>query len=153
VNVPFLSALITRVDTDTWDVACVDSGDASGSAAAYSMGFTYAHSGSTGSLTGGTLTVPSGGDVQLISLRLHLAASTRDGSTYTLVLPASATNGAGANTSDDDVFLPFQMVRSDADSLGALSATLSKNVSGSFSTFQVGALPSSTIGLFILWQF
>jgi len=153
LNVDPVQSLITRVDTNSFDLTTVDSGPTSGLEGAYSLGFTFSQTGAPDEVTGGTLSAPAGGDVQLISLRIHLAASTRAGTTYDLVLPASALNGAGGDTSDDDLFLPFLSVRSDADALGAIGATLSKNVGASFNTFEVGALPAITTGLFLLWQF
>ena len=153
LNADFVSGIVTRTDADTFDIPCVDSGPTEGTGGAYALGFTFVHAGDPGAITGGTLVAPAGGDVQLISLRQHLAAAERLGITYTLVLPASATNGAGANTGNDDLYIPFLSARQDSDGMGAIGATLAKNVGGSFHSFQVGALPPSTIGLFLSWQF
>jgi hypothetical protein len=153
VNVDHLSALITRVDADTFDVTTTDTGAASGASGAYSCGFMFDHSDIPGDIVGGTLSAPSGADVQLMALRIRLGAGSRDGTTYDLILPASAFNGAGENTTDDDVFVPTLTVRRDDDSLAAVGAVLSKNVLGSMNTFRVSALPSNTIGLYLLWQF
>jgi hypothetical protein len=105
---------------------------------AYSLGFTYAHSGSP--KTGGVLSAPSGdhADAQLLTLRVRTGS--RNGITYNVVVPASAVNGAGANTNLSDCFVPNYNVRTDSDSLSAVGATLQTNIGGSYSTFQIGAL-------------
>jgi hypothetical protein len=153
VNIDPCYGQITRVDTDTFDLPTGATGATGGAQAAYSLGFSFAHIGDVDAITGGTLAAPAGGDVQLLSLRVHLAAGVRSGSTYDLVLPASSVNGSGGDTSNADIFLPTQTVRNDTDGLGALGATLSKNVGASYNTLEVGALPATTTGLFILWQF
>jgi hypothetical protein len=153
VNIDPCYGQISRVDPNTFDIPTGATGATGGSGGAYSLGFRFAHSGAPDAITGGALGAPAGGDAQLLALRLHLAAGTRAGSTYDLDLPASETNGAGGNTSNADLFLPTQTVRTDADGLGALGATLAKNVDGSYNTLEVGALPPTTTGIFILWQF
>jgi hypothetical protein len=52
-----------------------------------------------------TLSAPSGGDVQLLSY--YHSTGSRSGTAYSLTLPSSATNGAGANTSAINSFFPI----------------------------------------------
>jgi hypothetical protein len=152
-NEDYLVATVATVAPESWTVACNDIGATSGSAGQYSLGFNFAHIGAVGSITGGTLSAPAGENVQLISLRIHIAANTRATTTYNITLPQSATNGAGANTSNADIYFPTYMVRQDADSLAAVSATLLKNISGSYNTFQLGALSTVPVGLYLGLQF
>lgn len=152
-NVDYQVALITSVTANTFDITCTDTGATSGSSGAYMLGFTYAHNAGAGSITSGTLTAPSGGDVQLVSLRIHLGANTRSATTYNLVLPSSSINGAGSDTSMDDIYIPVQNVRQDNATLTAVGATIATNISGSYSTFQYAALPVVATGIHILMSF
>lgn len=150
----YLVATITSVGTvDSYTVTCLDSGSLSGTAGAYSCGFTFAHDAAQGSISKGTLTAPANCDVQLLSLRIHLKANTRAATNYTVVVPASSINGAGTNTSNDTVFIPVQQVRFDTDPLTAVGNTISMNILGSYSTFQFAALPALTTGILIAMQF
>lgn len=153
-NENYLNALVASVvDADHFTVACNDVGATSGSAGAYTLGFTYAHAGATGSITGGTLSAPANADVQLISLRVHLAANTRAATTYNLVVPASSINGAGGDTSMDDIYIPNQQVRQDSATLAAVGNTIATNISGSYATFQFAALPAIATGMHMLLSF
>jgi len=93
------SGIISNVTANTFDVTTTNTGAASGSAAAYSLGFTSTSVVSTSS----TITAPSGGDVQLISFMVNDTLA----GTYTLTLPTSSTNGAGANSSIYDAYPPL----------------------------------------------
>jgi hypothetical protein len=105
-NVFYLNALITAVTTDTFTVTCADTGETSGSAGAYLMGFTYAHNSQTaGSIAGGTLTAPVGGDCVLLSLHFNLGANQRSATSYYFYVPASSINGAGENTTLDNSYM------------------------------------------------
>lgn len=152
-NVPFQIANITAVTADSYTVTCENVGALNGSAAAYSMGFNYAHNGAAGSITGGTLQAPGNTDVQLLSFRMHLAANTRAGNTYNLTVPKGTLNGVGLDTNMDDVYLPFQQVRQDGSTLSAVGNTIATNIGGDFGTFQFAALPAVTTGLQIMASF
>jgi hypothetical protein len=151
-NINYQTSTITNVTTNTWTLASAG-GSASGSAASYMLGFGFSFVGTTGSITGGTLVAPVGGDVQLLSLRIHLAANTRGSTTFNLVVPAGSINGAGGDTSMDDVYIPVQQVRQDGAGLTSVGNTIATNVSGSYATFQFGALSAVAIGLHFLCQF
>lgn len=157
VNVSFLNAVITATTTDTFTVTCADSGATSGSAASYGLGFNYNHNAGAGSITSGSVVPPSGAfanDVQLISLRIHLAANTRTGTTYSVITHATMLNGLpGGSTGMDDVFIPLQQIRQDGANLTAVGNTIGTNISGSYMTFQFGALPAVTTGIHILVSF
>jgi hypothetical protein len=152
-NVDSQVALITAATTNTFSITCTDTGATSGAAGAYMMGFTFAHNGAAGSISGGTLSAPVVGDLQLISLRMRLASSTRAGLTYNLVVPASSTNGAGGNTSNDDVYIPSPNIRNALPSLTAVSSTIAGAVSGSYNTYQLGALGQTANEINILLTF
>lgn len=152
-NVPFQIANITAVTADSYTVTCENVGALNGNAAAYSMGFNYAHNGAAGSITGGTLLAPGNTDVQLLSFRMHLAANTRAGNTYNLTVPKGTLNGVGLDTNMDDVYLPFQQVRQDDSNLSAVGNTIATNIGGDFGTFQFAALPAVTTGLQIMASF
>jgi len=145
--------LITTVTTDTFTLPCADIGGLSGSAAAYSCGFKYAHNTNLFNITEGTLTAPANADVQLLSIRIRLKANTRAALTYSVNLPSSVTNGAGLDTNMDTMYLPFQQVRQDSDSLTAVGNTYTTNVSGRYSSFRFSALPAITTGLIFMIQF
>jgi hypothetical protein len=152
-NVDYQVAVITSYDADTFTVACSPIGNLSGSDGAYSMGFNFAHNAGAGSINGGTLSAPSGGDAQLMSIRIHLAVGTRTGTIYALTVPKGNVNGVGPDTGMDDIIIPNQAVRQDGNSLVVVASTIVTNTAGDFGTFQWGALPASTTGIHILANF
>ena len=131
----FESTVINTVTTNSFTVSIASPATASGVSGAYSLGFTY-----TTFAGGGTLNAPAGdhADCQLISMRIRTGS--RPGTTYDLIVPPSAINGAGNNTSLADCYIPDFNVRFDADNLTAIGATMVTNISGSYSTFQFGNL-------------
>jgi hypothetical protein len=149
INVGYLSTLITAAATNSFTVNVPNSGALSGSYARYSLGFTYAHDISG---TGGTLSAPTGGEVQILSMRIRTGE--RAGTTYDVIVPASVTNGAGQNTNLADVYIPNFSVRADSDTLAAIAGTIAVNqASLGYSTFRIGNLGASTLSRFILLQF
>ena len=150
-NQDYLSATIDSTTANAFIVTTADTGDSVGVEGVYSLGFTYAHSGSPAS--GGTLYAPSGNpaDVQLLSMRIRTGA--RTGTTYDVVLPASAVNGAGANTSLADCYIPDFSVRYDSDSLNAVASTVSTNIGSSYSTFEFDNLGLGSLSRFIILHF
>lgn len=153
-NLNYQVSLITAVsDVDHFTIGTTDIGATSGSMAAYLLGLTFSNNNGAGSITAGTVVAPAGGDVQLLSLRIHLAANTRSGTTYSLAVPTGLFNGTGGDTSMDDVFVPIQQVRQDGATLSAVGNTIATNILGSYSTFQFAALPASTTGIHILMSF
>ncbi len=154
-NISYQTALITSVTSDTFSIVSLDSGDATGSLANYSMGFTYVHNSTTqGSLTFGALASPANEELQVISMRIHLAGGSRSSSTYAVTFPASAINGAGADTSQSTVYIPMFNVRQDSDALVGIAATMIMNpASSGYNRFQFGALGAVGTGVYILLQF
>ena len=155
INVDYLCVTIDSVSTDTFTVTCANSGANSGTAANYSMGFTYAHNAGSGSITNGTLSAPAGTEnVQLISMRVRLSANVRQTNTYDIIVPASATNGAGVDASASTVYLPMHTVKQDTDNLTATTGTIAMNPSsGGYNRFQIAALPTAATGIYLLFQF
>lgn len=144
---------VTTIDSTTSNSFSVmtTATDASlGNGACYSMGFTFTHTGNPA--TGGIVSAPTGdhSDCQLLSMRIRTGI--RVGTTYDLVVPASSINGAGQNTSLSDIYIPDFNVRSDADILVGVGATMTTNIIGSYSTFQFGAL-GNTLSRFIVAHF
>jgi hypothetical protein len=157
--------VIVRNTNQDYQVASIDSTTANsfsitttatdgtiGDYGAYSLGFTYAHD-SSPIAGGGSLYAPMGdhSDCQIMSLRIR--TGTRLGSTYNLVVPSSAVNGAGANTDLSDCYLPDFNVRNDAASFAAVAATVSTNIGGSYSTFQFGNLGAASLSRIIVLHF
>jgi hypothetical protein len=83
---------------------------------------------------------------------MRIRTGVRVGTTYDLVVPASAVNGAGQNSSLGDCFVPDFNIRSDSDFLVGVGATMTTNILGSYSTFQFGAL-GNTLSRFIVVHF
>jgi hypothetical protein len=138
-NMDYQVALIDSIATNSFTVTTTNTGGTSGIVGAYSLGFTFSHDGSP--KTGGTLSAPTGtiADCQLISMRIRTGS--RSSTTYDLVVPASAVNGAGDNTALSNCYVPDFNIRADSDSLSAIAATMVVNNGGSgYATFQFGAL-------------
>lgn len=153
-NEDYICSNLTIIDSDYFKVSCSNDGGTSGISANYSMGFNYSHNSDVASLTSGTLTAPSNENVQLISMRIHLAGNTRSSTTYDLVLPPSALNGAGANLSPGTVYIPMYNVRQDSDTLAGIAATIAMNpASAGYNRFQFSAIGSTSVGIFIMLQF
>jgi hypothetical protein len=147
-NMDYQACLIATVSTNSFTVTTTDTGDPSGTAGAYSLGFTYVQTSS-----GGTLSSPTGdhADVQLLSLRIR--TGTRAGTTYDLALPTSAVNGTGADSSLADCYIPDYLVRNDSDTLTAIAGTMTVNNSAAgYNVFRFGNL-GSTASRFILLHF
>jgi hypothetical protein len=142
--------LITAVTTNTFDVTVANSGSFGGTTARYTLGFNYTHLGSPA--TGGQLTAPTNGEVQLLSMKVR--TGTRSGSTYDVFVPASITNGAGANTNLGNSYIPSFSVRDDSTTLAAIAGTIAvNNLGAGYSTFTFGNLGSGSLSRFIILQF
>lgn len=153
-NVLVQNQLVTFVTTDTYDVACDDTGPTSGSNGKYTCGFKYAHNSEVpGAVTGGTLSVPANADIQLLSMRIHVKANSRPSTIYDVTVPVNAYSPVGADTSNDTVYIPIVSIRSDADNLTVVGNTIALNSSGSYATFRLGALGAVTQGQLMALQF
>jgi hypothetical protein len=97
-NADNFNGTITYIDANSFSVTTANNGAFSGSAAAYSLGFTSSSVTSTGS----TIVAPSGGDVQLMSMLISDSMS----GTYTLTTPQSSVNGAGQNDTIYNSYAP-----------------------------------------------
>jgi hypothetical protein len=137
VNVDNEYCLIMGVTQDTFsfDVSS-SSGTSSGSDSAYSLGFTT----SSVDASGSTLVAPTNGDLQLLSA--YIASGNRAGTTYALTLPTSSTNGAGANTSVNNMFFPI--IRAQSLTTGTVAnATFTMSTSSPYNVMTIGGLPST----------
>lgn len=153
-NIAVINALIVNITADSYDVACQDIGNVNGSNGSYTCGFTFSHNSEVpGSLTGGVLSAPANCDIQLHSMRIHTKANSRAGSTYDLTVPTSVFNPAGADTSNDDVYVPLTQIRADADTMTVVGNTIAMNQTGSYTTFRLGALGNVAAGQLTLLQF
>jgi hypothetical protein len=98
--------------------------------------------------------MPANCDIQLLSMRVHVKANSRPGSTYDLTVPTGALHPAGINTSNDEVYVPLMQIRGDSDTMTAVGNTLAMNQGGAgYSTFRIGALGAVTAGQLYLIQF
>jgi hypothetical protein len=152
-NASYIPNLITAVTTDTFTVTTTDTGDLSGTAAAYGMGFTYSLVGAVGAITACIVSAPANWDVVLLSIRVHLAANSRAGTTFQITVPKGFINGAGPHTSMDDLTIPHQNVRQDNNNLQAVGATIGTFVNGDYATYQFAALGLVAIGIHIIMIF
>ena len=148
-NLEYQTAFITQITTNSFTINTSDSGYTSGPFCSYSLGFTYTHIAVP--KYGGTLSAPTGdhADCQLLSLQIRTGS--RQGTTYDVIVPTSITNGCGTNTDLTNCFIPLCAVRTDADSLTSIGATLDTNIAGSYSTFRIGNL--GTLSRFITLRF
>jgi len=146
-------SLITSVSTDSYTVDCNDVGATEGTLGAYSCGFTYAHDAAQGTIAYGTLSMPSGVDTNLMSLRVHLKANSRAATNYVVHLPKDAIAGLGAGNDNDSCYIPNQQIRQDADTLIAVANTIATNINGSYASFRLAALPALAAGIIIALQF
>ena len=133
-NADNFNGTITVVDANTFTLTTANSGGTSGSEAAYSLGFTVG----TPTAASLTITAPTGGDVQLLSV-LFATGARGGGTTLAITTPQSATNGAGANTTGQNSFYPI--IRVQTISTGAIQgATMTLNTSAPFNVFNLAAM-------------
>lgn len=145
-NVEYQSTLVTAITVDSFSVSTTNTGFTQGSAASYSHGFNFAHTGLP--KTGGVLTVTTE-DVKLLSIRIRTGV--RSSTTYDLQVPASALNDV--STSMGTSFIPMLSVRQDSDNLSATAATISVNNLGNYSSFQVANLGNPAASRIIVLMF
>lgn len=146
-------SLITAVTSDTFTVDCTDEGATSGTAGAYSMGFTFAYTGAPSAITGGVITAPANWDCVLVSIRMHMQANSRSGNTFALTVPKGNVNGAGIHTSLDNMTVPIASVRQDVPGMTAVGSTLLSQTNGDFGIYTLGALPAVTSGIHAIVTF
>jgi hypothetical protein len=142
-NQDYLVATVANVAPDSFTTTCVNTGAISGTAGFYTLGFTFAHTGTAPAITGGILTAPIGGNVILLSMRIYLAANTRATTTYNLTVPPGSTNGAGGDTGNDDLNMPILTARLPAG-LNAAQSSQGPilNLGANFNIFNFTALPA-----------
>jgi hypothetical protein len=149
-NLDYQAVTIDTTTANSFNITTTNTGASSGSGA-YSMGFTFGDIGFP--KTGGQVFAPTGDhpDCQLLAMRIRTGP--RASTVYDLVVPASAINGAGNNTSLADSFIPDFNVRTDIDNLPAVAATIATNISGSYSTFEFGNLGLGSLSRIITVHF
>jgi hypothetical protein len=137
VNIDNEYCIISNASTNTFDITVSSSsGASSGSAAAYSLGFTV----SSVTAAGATIVAPSGGDVQLMSY--YHATGSRSGTTYALTTPISATNGGGANSAANNAYFPIIRVQ-DVVSGTIVGASMTLATASNYHVFNLGSLGAS----------
>jgi collagen type VII alpha len=139
-NADNFSGLISNATTNNFDVTTVNSGASSGSAAAYSLGF-YQSAATSSALT---IIAPANADCQLLAVLY--ATGARSGTTLTVTVPQSATNGSGLNTTGSNAFFPLFQCRT--ISTGAIQgASVTLNTSSNFNVYNFIALNSTNSNL------
>ena len=132
-NADNFSGTITVINVNSFSLTTVNSGAASGSSAAYSLGFTA----STATAAALTIAAPGGGDCQLLSLLY--ATGARSGQTLAVTVPASATNGAGANSTNQNSFYPIVRVQQISNGQ-VIGASLTLNTVSNFNVFNFASM-------------
>jgi len=139
-NADNFNGTITVVDANTFTLTTANSGGTSGTEAAYSLGFTVG----TPTAASLTITAPSGGDVQLLSVLF--ATGARSGQTLAITVPTSSTNGAGANTTTQNSFYPI--IRVQIISNGQIQgATMTLNTASNFNVFNLASMNATLSNL------
>lgn len=153
-NVSYQDGLVTAVvDANNFQITCANTGGATGTGAAYSMGFTFAFIGGPTAITGSQIIAPANWDCVLLACRIHMAASTRGATTHNVTVPKGNINGVGPQTGNDAISIPNQAVRQDGNTLSAVGATIAVNLSGDYGIYQFAALPAALTGIHILMNF
>jgi hypothetical protein len=130
---------VTIIDGNSFTVTTANTGGSSGTAAAYSLGFTVG----TPTAAALTITAPSGGDVQLLSVLFN--TGTRLGTTLAVTVPQSATNGAGANTTFQNQFFPIFRVQQSTGTV--LGVAMNVNTSSNFNVFNLTSMSATNTNL------
>jgi hypothetical protein len=136
-NADNFNATVTVINVNSFSVTTAGSGGTSGNEAAYSLGFTV------GTPTAAALTIsaPSGGDVQLLSVLF--ATGARTGVNLDVTVPQSAINGSGLDTTTQNAFFPVISVKATAGG-GPVNASLSlypnANGGSNYNVFRIGTL-------------
>jgi hypothetical protein len=155
-NVAAFNSYITAVDANTFTVNCPDSGATTGTTGSYTTGLRFAHNSSTpGSITSGTVYLPSNGElVELLAIRIYFASNTRQTTTYNFTIP-NLTVGLSANTGFNDWYMPVDKVRAASTSSPSVVASTLASIatSGDWNTFQLGALGLAANPIIIQLQF
>ena len=125
---------ITVIDPDTFTCTVTAAGPTSGTEGA------YVPVAKATSVTDDTATIssPNSGNIQIISMKL--ITGTKSGSTFTLTMPSSISNGAGTNDSKTSQNPPQVACWNLSNGSFNPSATLLINTSSNFNQFQVGAI-------------
>jgi len=152
-NVDMVNGAVISSTPDTFTLSTPNSGDPAGSAAVYTVGFSYVHIGSP--KTGGSLFLPSGNNTDLILTSMRIRTGTRAGTVYDLTVPVSNFNTDGQNTYLGDTYVPNYSIRQDVDFLPAIGATISTGSSagGSYTTFRFANLGLGNQSRYIILDF
>jgi hypothetical protein len=138
-NADNFSGIITVINTNSFSLTTVNSGSTSGSSAAYSLGFTMA---ATPSSSASTIVAPALADCQLLGCQITTGTRT-SGAGYSLTVPASATNGAGADSASTNVYFPIIRTQN-LNGGGIVNSTMSINTATNFNVFTLAGFPGTT---------
>ena len=136
----YLYTLIANVTTDSFDYASATSGNINGTDGAYIPAVKSTNVGTSSS----TIESPNAGNVQVNSIRVY-TGGVIGGSEYSLTMPQSIDNGAGANSTKASSNIPVcQAYRMDTGQMEP-SVYIIANTSNNFNIFPVGGLNSLRI--------
>jgi hypothetical protein len=149
VNVDNEWSVISNVTANTFDVTVSSSaGSSSGSSAAYSLAFTTG----TVTSTSQTITAPAGGEVQLLGT-LTATGSRAALATFAITVPASATNGGGADSKMADSFFPVFQAKNQNTGAQRTGVVMTLVTSVPFNIYTVTGIGSDTDGALIRMTF
>jgi len=134
MSVDYEYLAVTVSDANTFTVTVADSGGGSGTDGAYIP----AADATSVTDDGATINSPTVGDIQILSLRI--VTGTKSGTTFDLTMPASLTNGGGANSSLTNQNPPQVSVFKLSDGAFNAAGTLEINTSSNFNIFTVGSI-------------
>ena len=134
MNTDYTYLTVTATDANTLTCTVANSGGTSGSAGAYIPAFKA----SSFTEAGVTIASPNAGNCQINSI--NIVTGSKSTSTFLLILPASISNGAGANSSLVNQNPPISQAFKLSDGAQNTSAVVTLNTSSNFNRFSISGL-------------
>jgi hypothetical protein len=135
-SVDNLYAEVNVIDADTIRVPVPNSGPTVGSMATYIPAFKVTNF----TQGGATIVAPSTGNAQVTSI--NITTGIKSSSTFTITMPASISNGAGANSSLITMNPPIMQAYRLSNGTQITTTSITLNTVSNFNQFQIGGLVS-----------